>query len=95
MNFGNVTIGTFAERTLTIANSGNSLLSVTGLLVPTGYTTNFSAATIQANGSHQVTIRLTPTTPIEYSGIITVSGDQTGGNNTASITGTGILASPG
>jgi beta-glucosidase len=93
MNFGNVSVGTFAERTLTISSTGNSPLTVTGIVVPAGYSTNFATVTIEPGSTRQVTVRLTPTQPIAYAGILTVTGDQTSGNGTVSITGVGTTGS--
>jgi hypothetical protein len=77
-----------------MSSTGNSPVTVTGIVVPPGYSTNVATATIQPGSSQQITVRLTPTQPIEYAGILTVTGDQTSGNSTVSITGTGTLVRP-
>ncbi|MEK7684677.1 MAG: MBG domain-containing protein, partial [Verrucomicrobiota bacterium] len=40
--FGNVPVGTSAQRTLTIANTGNSTLTVSGISYPGGFRSGFS-----------------------------------------------------
>lgn len=88
--FGAVTVGQTLDRTLTITNTGNSTLAVTGMTGPTGFATTWSSGTIAAGTSQAVTIRFSPTLAQAYSGTITVNGDHTAGTNTAAVSGTGI-----
>jgi hypothetical protein len=93
--FGNVKVGQqSAPTTLTITNSGNSTLTVTGITVPNGagtsYTASFTNGTISAFGSQQVTITFAPKAAQSYNGALTVNGDQTSGTNTIAISGTGL-----
>ena len=87
--FGAVEIGKTSELTLTIGNSGTGTLSVTGITCPGGYTPSWTSGTIAPGGSQQVTVRFAPTAAQSYDGTLTVSGDQTGGANTAPVSGTG------
>ncbi len=89
--FGNVTVGTSSQRTLTISNSGNSTLTVTSISYPTGFSGNWSGGTIAPNGgSRDVTLTFSPTAAVTYGGQVTVSSDATnGGGNVISASGTG------
>ena len=75
---------------LTISNTGNSTLTISGITGPTeAYTTSWTSGEIGAGGSQPVTFRFTPAAERTYSGTVTVNGDQTSGTNTLAITGTG------
>jgi len=89
LEFGDVQIGSTAERFLRITNSGNSPLNVTGLTGPGGYTASWTSGTIPAGQTQQVTVRFTPTEPRTYNGTLTVNGDQTSGINTTPVSGRG------
>lgn len=96
--FGNVTVGQSATTTLTITNSGNSTLTVSGMTITSGLETVFSpswtSGTIAAGGSQQVINQYTPTVAQSYSGTVTVNGDQTSGTNTIAISGTASAPTP-
>jgi len=55
--FGSVTVGTTAKRTLTISNSGNSALAVSGITYPSGFSGAWSGA-VAAGRSQPVTVTL-------------------------------------
>jgi PKD repeat protein len=76
---------------LTITNSGNSVLTVSGISYPAGFSGAWSG-TIAANGSQNVTVTFAPTAVTSYSGTVTVSSDATSGGNTISASGTGTAA---
>lgn len=86
--FGTVPVGSSATRTLTISNSGNSPLVVSGISLPFGFTGNWSG-TIAAGGSQPVPIMFAPTQPASYGGTVTVNANDTSGTNTTSASGTG------
>jgi len=94
--FGNIVVGQQVSSTLTITNSGNAALTITGMTAPAGgvYTASSTTGTIAAGGSLPVTILFKPTAAQSYSGTLTVNGDQTSGANTLAISGTGISATP-
>lgn len=92
LSFGNVTVNTTSTRTLTISNTGNSVLNVTGITYPSSvFTGNWSGA-ISPNSSRTVTVSFTPTAASSYGGTITVNSDRTSGTNTTSASGTGTAA---
>ena len=92
--FGNVTVGQTATATLTITNSGNSTLTVSGLSITSGLETVFfpswTTGTIAAGASQQVIIGFAPTAAQSYSGTVTVTSDQTSGTNTIAISGAAL-----
>ena len=94
--FGNVTIGTNAQRTLTIGNTGNTNLTVNGIIYTNaiGFSGNWTGI-IPAGSSTNVTVTFSPTVTTGYGGSITVNSDANGGINVISASGTGIAASSG
>ena len=91
--FGSVTVDTTATRTLTISNSGNSALAVSGITYPSGFSGAWSG-TVAAGGSQNVTVTFAPTAAQSYGGTVTVASDKTSGADTISASGTGAPAVP-
>ena len=87
--FDNVTIGTTAQRTLTIANTGNALLNVTGIDYPTGFSGPF-AGSLAPGVTTNVLVSFTPATIAGYGGTVIVSSDANGGSNTINAAGAGV-----
>src|SRR3954468_4078926 len=91
--FGNITVGQSSTATLTISNTGNAALNVSGLATNTSLVdvlkADWTSGVVAAGGSRQVTISFTPTAAQSYSGSIAVNGDQTAGSNTVSVSGVG------
>ena len=89
--FGDVAVGSQRELSYTITNSGNAPLTVSGMTVTGGLATHLLASwtngTIAAGASQNVSVRFQPTTAGNYSGTVTVNGDQTSGSNTIAISG--------
>jgi hypothetical protein len=94
LNFGEVTVGQSADRQLSISNTGNATLTVTGITGPCGgsFTSTFVSGTIAAGGTQNATIRFTPVSAGSCSGTVTVVADQTSGTNTIAITATAVSA---
>jgi hypothetical protein len=90
--FGNVNLGSTAQQTLTISNTGNATLTVSGLTFPTGFSGDWSTGTIPAGGSHAITVTFTPNSPGTYSGNVTITSDATGGTATIPVSGFGSTA---
>ena len=86
--FGNVTMGTTAQATLTISNTGNSPLTVSSITYPAGFSGAFSGI-IAAGGSTNLTVTFAPTALISYGGTVTVNSDATTGTATIAASGTG------
>jgi hypothetical protein len=88
--FGDVTVGTNIEKTLTISNSGNSTLTWSGLSTGNGvFTASATSGTVAAGGSTLVTLDFFPTRSWRYSSTLTVTSDATSGTNTSTLSGTG------
>ena len=98
LTFGNVPTNSYKMLPLTISNAGNSVLSISNIVFPSGfgiYTnsnggTNYFSASIPANSAKSVDVIFRPTIAQAYGGTVTVNSDKTSGTNTASISGTGI-----
>lgn len=86
LSFGDVAVGSQRDASFTIANTGTSTLTVSGLSVSGGLASQLAASwtsgAIAPGATQTVTIRFQPTTAGSYSGTVTVNGDQTSGNNT-------------
>jgi len=89
LEFGDVPVGTTRDATITIGNSGNGVLNVTGITVSGGFsellTASWTSGTIAAGASQPVTIRFAPTQTGAYNGTLTVNADHTSGTNTLAV----------
>jgi hypothetical protein len=94
LSFGNVTVGSSATSTFTIANSGNATLTFTALTISSGLVNHFTATptsgSVPAGGNVVVTIRFTPQSGGTFSGTLSVTADQTSGTNSLPVSGTGV-----
>jgi hypothetical protein len=88
--FGNVRVGTTAQRTLTIGNSGTGPLAVSSITYPAGISGNWSSGSIAAGGSQNVTVTFSPSAVGTYGGTVTINANQTGGTRTTSASGAGM-----
>lgn len=89
LNFGNVSLGSSTARTLTISNTGNTTLTVSGLGYPAGFNGNWSGI-IAASTATNVQVTFAPVAVTNYSGVVTVMSDATSGSNTLALAGTGV-----
>lgn len=87
--FGSVAVGAVVQRTLTIANLGNTTLTISHIAYPDGFSGDWSG-TISAGGSHNVTVTFAPSAAVNYGGNLTVNSDATGGSGSIIISGTGV-----
>jgi hypothetical protein len=96
--FGGVLVGSSANAVLTIANTGNSALTVSGIVVSSALvgvsSASWTSGTIAAGASQQVIVQFAPTANVSYSGTLTVMSDATGGTNTISMSGVGTSPAP-
>ncbi len=92
--FSSVTIGSNAQRTLTIGNTGNSTLNVSSINYPNAFSGDWLGGAIVAGGFQQVTVTFAPTAVTSYGGTIKVISDKTDGTNTIACSGIGTLAGP-
>lgn len=91
LQYGNILVGSSFEAVLRIHNRGNATLNITGMTGPAGYAASWTSGAIAPGTSQPSTIRFSPTEAKAYNGTVTVNGDQTGGTNTISISGSGVL----
>lgn len=92
LTFGEVQVGSSAQRTMTIYNDGNSTLTVNSISYPAGFSGNWNG--IVASGSSQpVTVTFSPTEQKTYTGNVTVTSDATSGINAKYVSGTGVTSS--
>lgn len=89
--FGNVGVGASPQRTLTIKNTGNTPLSVHGIMYPAGFGGDWNGI-ISAGGSQDVAVTFTPSAVQPYGGSVTVDSDATSGNGTTTASGSGLAA---
>lgn len=91
--YGEVAVGSTKDATLTITNSGNAALNITGIQVTSTLSPHTSAnwvsGSIAPGASQNVGFRFSPTAAGSFSGTVTVNGDQTSGTNTIALSGTG------
>lgn len=92
LDFGNLTVGETATRTLTISNTGNAPLNVSSINYPAGFSGNWNSGSIAAGSSQNVTVTFTPTAAQNYGGTIAVNSDATSGTNSVSASGSGTPA---
>jgi hypothetical protein len=89
LQFGDVAVGSSATRDLRIYNEGNTVMTVTGLTGPSGYTASWTSGAIAPGTSQVSVIRFSPTAAQSYDGTLTVQADHTSGANTTAISGRG------
>ena len=88
LSFGRKNVGTRSYKSLVIANSGNSPLTVTSMKYPAGFGGRWTG-TILPGTTKSVRVLFHPTSKRFYSGWVTISSDATGGIATQRISGTG------
>jgi hypothetical protein len=91
LQFGDVIVGEAPnQKSVTINNTGNSDLSITGITTPAGYTATPTSGTVAPGGSLNVQVTFTPTVPQDYNGNFSVNSNSTSGTNTLAVTGRGV-----
>jgi sugar lactone lactonase YvrE len=89
LDFGVVLVGSTAQSSLIISNSGNVAMNVSNVTFPNAVFTGAFSGAIPAGSSQSVTVTFTPTAPAYYSGLVSVSSDATGGASNIFIQGFG------
>jgi hypothetical protein len=96
LSFGQVTVGSSQTATMTISNSGNSVITVSSIFATSSFvphsTVSWSSGTIAAGGSQNVTVTFRPTVAGSFSGTLTVNGDQTSGTNSIAFSASSVEA---
>jgi hypothetical protein len=91
MAFGDLILPETSTKALTISNTGNSLLTITSITYPAGYSGDKSSGTVGAGGSLVVNVTLTPTEAKDYNGSIEVVSNATSGTGTIAVSGKGVM----
>jgi hypothetical protein len=89
LTFGGVAVGSSAQRTLTIANTGDSTLTVSSIALPSVFSCNWGFGAIPPGDSLHVTITFSPVASTNYDGRLIVVSDKTSGENSRAISGSG------
>ena len=97
--FGNVNLGSSADRTFAINNTGNATLTYTSLTASggtgtAGYTASPATGTVAPGATQTVNVHFAPTIAQFYSNVLTVVGDQTSGSNAINLSGMGVNNTP-
>jgi formylglycine-generating enzyme required for sulfatase activity len=95
---GNLALGSVAlngnsTQTLTITNKGFGKLNVSGITYPSGFTGAWRGQ-IAPSASQNVVVKFSPTQLKTYNGAISIASDATSGNNTLTVSGTGVAPNP-
>ncbi|GAB4175810.1 MAG: hypothetical protein Fur0032_15660 [Terrimicrobiaceae bacterium] len=90
--YGSVTVGSTAQRTLTVRNLGTASLTVQSITLPAGFTATPTNFAVPAGGQQAVTVTFAPTAVQNYAGSLVVTSDATTGSNTVAVSGSGIAA---
>ena len=96
LSFGNVKVGGTSSRLLTITNTGNDTLFVSGFRFPPGLSVIGSTGFIPTGAAQNVLVTFAPTTMGPYHGQIVIDSNKTTGSNWINVSGVGtILARKG
>jgi hypothetical protein len=91
--FGNVAELTSINRTLTIANTGNSTLTLTRIDIgDSHYSASPTSGTVAAGAQLTVTVTFVPSERKEHPATLAVTSDKTSGNEMIAVTGMGCDA---
>jgi Protein of unknown function (DUF1573)/Abnormal spindle-like microcephaly-assoc'd, ASPM-SPD-2-Hydin len=96
-NFPATLAGTTSNQVFTITNFGNTALIVSGAAISgTGFSTTQPLQSIPAGTSSSFTVTFSPTSGVPYSGVLTISSNDSVGNGSFKINlaGSGIAAAP-
>ena len=94
LTFGSVPSGTTRSLTMRLGNSGGAPLTVTGITYPTNVSGDWAGGIIAPGTTQDVTVTFAPTAVTTYGGVVTILANQTSGQTTTPVTGTGTSAEP-
>ncbi|RYD36329.1 MAG: choice-of-anchor D domain-containing protein [Verrucomicrobiaceae bacterium] len=92
--FGNVQAGQSAQRTLSLGNTGDQVLTVSGISWPPGFSGDWNGGTVPAGGHRSIAVTFAPLLAGAYGGQIAISSDRTSGVSNIACSGTGLAPSP-
>ena len=98
VSFGDINVGSSGQQALTVSNTGNATLNVTGITISGTNATEFSASpasfSVDAGTSQDVTVTFAPTSTGTKSGAITITHNASGSPFSVSLSGIGIDTTP-
>ena len=96
LDFGDVEVGSSGDLTLTLENTGNAALDISGIISNSPrYTVDPTSGSVAAGGTLQLTVTFTPTAAGTVSGSLSIVSDASGSPHEVAVTGTGSVTSPG
>jgi len=96
LNFGSVNVGLTVDLPLTVRNTGNATLNVTGI---TSSNSRFSVTSatsfnVAAGGQQMVTVRFSPTSSGAQTGALSIASNASGSPTTVQLSGEGTQSQP-
>jgi hypothetical protein len=97
LSFGNVNDGTTSSLSVTLTNSGNADITISGVTTTgSGFSTSGgSGVTLSANQTTTVSVAFDPSTAGAVSGKVSVASNATNSPAVITVTGTGVASSTG
>ncbi len=93
--FGNVNVGTTANQTLTVQNTGNAALQVTNITSTNPvFTASPASFTIQPGGTQNVTVSFLPTAAGAVSANLQIANNSAVNPYLVAVSGTGVATGP-
>ena len=92
VNFGNVTVGSTASRSVTLTNTGNSNVAISSTVL-TGANLSLSggsAVTLTPSQSITLTVQYSPTTTASTTGTLAIASNANGAPSSIPISGNGV-----
>ncbi len=94
LDFGQVATNATAIRTVELWNDGNLPLSITNVLVPSGFSVTQQVFTVPAGEAVPLSVRFAPAELIGYGGFLTLGCNATSGTVTLTVSGSGVIPAP-
>ncbi len=95
LSFGDVNVGSSGTQTLTVSNTGDATLNITGITVgetdASQFTVSPTTATVSAGGSQTVTVTFAPTSAGTKSASLSIAHDAAGSPSGVSLSGAGAI----
>jgi hypothetical protein len=88
-DFGDIVVNTSDTKTITLKNNSISIINVSSISLPDGFSTDWSSGIIPFGGTRDLIITFTPTEIAEYSGTLTIVNDVDQINNSMTLNGNG------
>ena len=89
INFAATGITLSSSEVFTIENTGNAILEVSGISVPSGFGVSPSTASVGVGASETITVTFSPTLVQAYSGDLIITSNT--GSDTVALSGEGVI----